>query len=113
LLALVWVFKTGHAAEKLSTSRFGTVRGWFSSARLKRAQLPLLFERQKVNLDVFYPEITDSLDPGGDHDPNIWPFLRNMAVFGGVVVADDQVGAIGGEVIFVLAAELDCLSCNV
>lgn len=113
LLALVGVFKTGHAAEKLPTSRLGPVRGWFSSARLERAHLPLLFERQEVDLDIFYPKITDSLDPSGDHDPDVRPFFRNMAVFGGVVIADDQVGAVGGQVIFVLAAELGCLGCDV
>ena len=28
-----------------------------------------------------------------------------MAVLGGIVITDDEVGAIGGEVVFVLAAE--------
>jgi hypothetical protein len=90
---------------------FAVGRG-FAAGYLEGAQLPFLLQGEKVNVDVFDPEIANGLDPTSGHCPDVRAFFGDMAVFGGVVVADNQVGAVRRQVVLVLATELNCLCCD-
>lgn len=78
------------------------------AARLERLQLPLSLQGGKVDLCVLHPQISHDVNPPGVHRLDVVSFLGDMAVLGRVVVAYNEMGYVGGQIVLVDAAELLC-----
>lgn len=57
------------------------------------------------------PEISHGIDPAHGHGLDIRALLGDMSILGGIVLADDEVGNVRGQVVLVDAAELVRLLC--
>ena len=114
VLALFGLHKAGRADQECSAG-FGCAvdQVGFAAARLERLQFPFLLEGNEVDVGVLDPELAYGFDPAGGHGLDVGTLLCDMAVLGGIVVADDEVSTIGGEVVFVLAAEFVGFAGNV
>ena len=74
------------------------------ASRFESLKLVLLFELEEVDRIVVLPEIGDGVYPGGVHGADVLSLAGDVAVFGRVIVTDDEVGYVGGEVVLVHAA---------
>lgn len=101
------VLETGQAASQslpLAVVRVGAVG--IAAARLEGLKLPAVLQRSKVELLVLHPQCPHGVDPAGRHGLDVGPFLGDVAVLGRVVVADDEVGDVGGQIVLVDAAHV-------
>lgn len=101
------IVKACHAQQQAPSLRFGRISGIGElAACLQRLELMFAFDSREVNVDILHPQLPYGIDPGGIHGLDIGTFLGDMAVFWGVVVADNEMGHVGGEVVLVDSAEL-------
>ncbi len=89
------------------------MRGRGHPADLEGSQLPLPLEGGVVYGRVVAPQLGEGLDPSGVHGLRVGEGLGGVAVFGGVIVADEKVGHVNGEVFRVDAAEVNRLELDV
>jgi hypothetical protein len=70
------------------------------------------FESIKINLLVVLPKLGHGLDPLSVHGFDIGSLAGDMAVLGGVIIADDEVRYIGRQVVLVDATKLGYFAGN-
>jgi hypothetical protein len=77
-----------------------------------------MFDFERIEIEVVFavpPKLVNSYDPASVHRFDVWPLPSNMAVLRSVIIADDKMRDVRGEVIFVYATKLsdtlgdDCL----
>lgn len=101
------VLETGQtASQSRSLVLDGVGAVGFAAAGLEGLELPADLQGSEIELVVLHPQRPHGVDPAGSHGLDVGPFLGDMAVLGGVVVADDEVGDVGGQIVLVDAAHV-------
>lgn len=101
------VLETGQTAPQslsLALGRVGAVG--IAAAGLEGLELPAVLQRSEVEVVILHPQGPHGVDPAGGHGLDVGPFLGDVTVLGRVIVADDEVSDIGGQVVLVDAAHV-------
>ena len=106
-IILLTVIKACETAKKPAAVTKLALRIDLLATSFEDFQRPLILQSCEVDWLVIYPKILHRLDPAGCHGLDIWPFLSDMAILSGVVFADNQVGDVWCEVVFVNTTEFD------
>ncbi len=101
------VLETGQAAYQSLSLTLGRVgAAGKATTCLEGPQPPEGFQGSKVDLFVLNPQSPHGINPASSHGLDIGSLLGDMTVLGRVVVADDEVGDVGREVVLVDAAHV-------
>lgn len=92
------IVKARQADEQLATAAS------VAAISLKRLQAPFRLERLEVDRLCHGEEAADGIDPACSHGLDVGSFLGDMAVFRRVVLADNQMRHVRGEIVLVRAA---------
>lgn len=103
------LFYTAHAAPEFASqtdlSIFSVVQG--TAASLEGLESPLLLQGTEVDGIVSYPAVPHGVDPAHGHRLDIGSGFGDMSVLCGVVLAYNEVGCPGGEIVLVASSQLD------